>query len=325
MLRLAAVTVTLPLLASPSSAQVLDVRTLTTTQVAALDRARTAIVIEGGILEEHGPYLPSYSDGYQSEYIASAVARAIAARPGWTAVRFPPLPLGSFAANEIGERYTFPGSFPVRSATLRAVLMDWATDLGEAGFRWVFVVNMHGAPAHNDAIDTACRYFEESFSGHMVHLSGLAKVAGAVPRDIFTDAQHRAEGPSVHADADEHSRMLFLEPGLVRPEVATAPGVVATDLRNMVELARAPDWPGYFGTPAIASPEAGRRAMEGMADAAVDHALRALDGTLELKDGDRVAARVSGVPELQRPLDAAARHEREVEAKEAAWLARRKP
>jgi creatinine amidohydrolase/Fe(II)-dependent formamide hydrolase-like protein len=310
--------------ASSSSAQVLDVRTLTTSQVAALDRARTAIVIEGGILEEHGPYLPAYSDGYQSEFIASAVVRAIAARPGWTVLRFPPLPLGSFPANEIGERYTYPGSFPVRSATLRAVLMDWATDLAEAGFRWVFVVNMHGAPAHNDAIDTACQYFEDSYGGHMVHLSGLVKVAGAVPRDIFTDAQHRAEGPSVHADADEHSRVLFLQPALVAPGVRSAPPVKAASLQNMVEIARAPDWPGYFGTPAIANREAGRRAMEAMAQAAADHALRALDGTLTVKDGDRVAPHVSEVPELREPLEAAARHEREVEAKEAAWLARYK-
>jgi hypothetical protein len=135
MLRRFAVAAALALCASPSAGHVLDVRTLTTTQVAALDR-------------------------------------------------------------------TFPGSFPVRSATLRAVLMDWATK---------------------------------------------------------------------------------------------------TDLRNMVELSRAPDWPGYFGTPAIANPEAGRRAMNAMAQAAVDHALRALDGSLEVKDGDRVAPRVNAVPERRQP------------------------
>ena len=90
MLRYVATAAALMLYASSSRAQALDVRTLTTTQVAALDRADTAIVIEGGILEEHGPYLPVYSDGYQSEYIASAVARAIAARPGWSVLRFPP-------------------------------------------------------------------------------------------------------------------------------------------------------------------------------------------------------------------------------------------
>jgi len=93
----------------------------------------------------------------------------------------------------------------------------------------------------------------------------------------------------------------------------------------MVELARAPDWPGYFGTPAIANPVAGRRAMEAMAQAAADHALRTLEGTLPVKDGDRVAPHVSEIPELREPLGAAARHEREIEAKEDAWLARHRP
>jgi hypothetical protein len=42
----------------PAAAQVLDVRELDTRQIDALDRSHTV----GGILEEHGPYLPAYSD-----------------------------------------------------------------------------------------------------------------------------------------------------------------------------------------------------------------------------------------------------------------------
>jgi hypothetical protein len=44
-----------------------------------------------------------------------------------------------------------------------------------------------------------------------------------------------------------------------------------------------------------------------------------------VKDGGRVAPHVSEMPELREPLGAAARHEREIEAKEDAWLARHKP
>jgi hypothetical protein len=35
---------------------------MNTRQIQALDRQRTVVVIPGGILEEHGPYLSSYSD-----------------------------------------------------------------------------------------------------------------------------------------------------------------------------------------------------------------------------------------------------------------------
>src|SRR5262249_49493633 len=41
--------------------------------------------------------------------------------------------------------------------------------------------------------------FSDSFGGRMVHLTGLVSVAGATPRDLFSPAQHDAEGFSVHA------------------------------------------------------------------------------------------------------------------------------
>src|SRR5262245_1560127 len=87
---------------TPASAGILDVGDLNTEQIQALDRAHTVVLLEGGILEEHGPYLPSFTDGYQSDFIATTVARAIVARLGWTVLRFPSLPLGAMPANEIG-------------------------------------------------------------------------------------------------------------------------------------------------------------------------------------------------------------------------------
>src|SRR5262245_36587702 len=101
--------------------QNLDVRELNTAQIQALDREHTAVLLQGGILEEHGPYLPSYSDGYESEFIAARLAEAIVARPGWTVLRFPVIPLGTMPANEIGAKFTFSGSYPVRMTTLRSV------------------------------------------------------------------------------------------------------------------------------------------------------------------------------------------------------------
>ena len=71
----------------------------------------------GGILEEHGPYLPSYSDGFQSEFVATRLAETIVARPGWTVLRFPVIPLGTMPANDIGREFTFAGSYPVRMTT----------------------------------------------------------------------------------------------------------------------------------------------------------------------------------------------------------------
>jgi creatinine amidohydrolase/Fe(II)-dependent formamide hydrolase-like protein len=63
-------------------------------KIRALARAKTVVVLPGGILEEHGPYLPSFADGYMSDHLTDALARALAARPGWTVLLFPLIPLG---------------------------------------------------------------------------------------------------------------------------------------------------------------------------------------------------------------------------------------
>ncbi len=227
-------------------AQILDVRELNTEEVQRLDREHTAVLLQGGILEEHGPYLPSYSDGYQTEFIATRLAEAIVARPGWTVLRFPVIPLGTMPANEIGTQFTFSGSYPVRMSTLRSVYMDLADDLGEAGFKWIFAVSLHGAPPHNRAMDEAAHYFNDTFNGHMVNLTGLTRVAGAVPKDLFPAAQRAAEGFSVHADADEHSRVLFLRPELVSPAFRTSPPITGHHIDDLVALAKTKRVAGLF-------------------------------------------------------------------------------
>ena len=40
--------------------QILQMIELNTRQIEALDRQKTVVLIPGGILEEHGPYLPSF-------------------------------------------------------------------------------------------------------------------------------------------------------------------------------------------------------------------------------------------------------------------------
>jgi creatinine amidohydrolase len=304
------------------SAQILDVREMNTEQIGRLDRARTVVLLTAGILEEHGPFLPSYSDGYQSEFIATRVADAIAARSEWTVLRFPEIPLGAFPASYVGGKYVFPGSYPVRMTTLRAIFMDLATDLGEAGFKWVFVLTMHGGPTHNQALDQAAQYFNEIYGGRMVHVTGLTSVVGAVPPDLFTNEQRAAEGFSIHADADEHSCLLFLRPDLVAAGIRSAPAVVSRDFAELVGTAQKPEWTGYFGTPAIATREAGRRAMNTIAQAAVDVVLKVLDGGSA--EGPRVAERLTPDPAFRRVIEAALEHETQIERKQAEWLAKQR-
>ena len=158
-----------------AAAQVYRLAELNTAQIRALDRQRTVILLPGGILEEHGPYLPSYTDGYTNERIAADLAAGIARRPGWAAVVFPPIPLGAGGANSFAARYPFPGTYAIRAETLRAIFMDLATEFGDQGFQWLFVIHAHGSPSHNRALDEAGDYFRDTYGGHMIHLYGLSE------------------------------------------------------------------------------------------------------------------------------------------------------
>jgi len=309
---------------APRSPHILDVGELNTEQLRGLDRARTVVLLVGGILEEHGPYLPSYADGYQSEFLAAGVAEAIVMRPGWTVLRFPPIPLGAMPANEIGGRFSFPGSYAVRMATLRAVFMDLATDPGDAGFKWILVLNYHGGPNHNRALDNAARYFTETYGGQMLNLAGLTSVADAAPHDLFSQAERAAEGFSVHADADEHSRMVFLRPDLVAKGLYHAAPVVGRSFAGLQSIARKDDWPGYFGTPAIANAAAGRRGMDALAAAAIDVVLKVLDGA-PTSALPRVWDRVAADPDSKQVIDASLEHDKQIERKQADWLMHQGP
>ena len=81
-------------MAVPAAADVLRLTDLNTAQIRALDRAKTVVVLTGGMLEEHGPYLPAFTDGILSDRLTQELARAVTAgRPGWTVLLFPQIPV----------------------------------------------------------------------------------------------------------------------------------------------------------------------------------------------------------------------------------------
>jgi creatinine amidohydrolase len=257
--------------------QVYRVAELNTDQIRALDRARTAVILPGGILEEHGPYLPSYTDGYRNEETAAAVARAIVAKPGGAALVFPPVPLGTGGANEIGRKYTFPGTYTVRSTTLRSIFMDLGTELGDQGFRWIFIVHGHGAPNHNRMLDQASDYFTDTYGGHMVHLLGLLPVVTA-DSQALEPVTRQEDRFSVHAGAGETSAVLYLRPDLVSASYNQAEPRAGDDWSSLIREARRASWPGYFGSPRRATASQGARTVRAITDAAVGQALAILQG-----------------------------------------------
>ena len=162
-----------------ASAQIFRVAEMNTEQIRNLNKEKTVVVLPGGILEEHGSFLPTFTDGYWNEELTRELAKVITAKPGWSVVIFPTIPLGNSGANDIGGKFSYPGTYTVRFSTLRSIFMDLGSELGEQKFKWVFIVHGHGAPNHNRALDQAGDYFREVYDGRMVNLTGLLPVISA--------------------------------------------------------------------------------------------------------------------------------------------------
>lgn len=276
--------ITLVLLFSVSifaQAQIYRAAEMTTEQYKTLDRNRTIVILASGILEEHGPYMPAYTDGYISEALVRDVSAAVVAK-GWSVLIFPTIPLGSGGVNELAAKYPFPGTFAVRCSTLRAVFMDLADELAEAGFRKVFIANNHGAPNHNRVLDQVCEYFKEVYGGEMIVLRGIpaSSTAGLKNemKNLLSEQARREDAASGHAGVDETSLMLFLHPKLVDPAYVEAPNQTASGFGDMIPVAKAPDWTGYFGAPRYSNAAYGALLYKSWSDQAVAQALKALEG-----------------------------------------------
>jgi creatinine amidohydrolase/Fe(II)-dependent formamide hydrolase-like protein len=302
-----------------ASAQIYRVAELNTEQIRALDRQKTVVLLPGGVLEQHGPYLPSFTDGYMNEWWTQELAEEIAARPGWSVLVFPIIPLGDGGANEIGGKYVFPGTYGVRVQTLRAVFMDLATELGEQGFRWIFVIHNHGSPLHNQALDQAGDYFRDVYGGRMVNLFGLLPKPSR-PEPTVSSAESKENGIDIHAGMSETSRMLFLRRDLVDPARITAKPFAAATGSDFLRIAKADDWPGYFGSPRLASAAFGAQVMRYRAARYNALALAILDGM-----NDREIPRYADEA-LREEADTVAgglRYDAEVERKQQEWLRKR--
>ncbi len=266
------------LLDRPVEAQIRRLAELSVTEIEALDRAKTVVIIPAGLFEEHGPYLPVFTDGYVNEWLSIEVAEALIARTTRPVVLFPTIPLGVGSPEDFGGRRPFSGSYTIRHATLRQIFMDLASALGEDGFRWIFVIHNHGSPSHNRALTEAADYFRDVYHGTLVPLTAYEYETVRDRSPLWTGNERRENEGDVHAGASETSRILFLRPELVRSDYRSAAPQTAPTDTDLPGLAAASNWPGYFGSPRLARPDAGAVILRRMGDDLSDLALRVLDG-----------------------------------------------
>lgn len=302
-----------------AQSQIYKIAEMNTRQIQKLNLDKTAVLIPGGILEEHGPYLPSGTDCYSAEAYVDSLARAIVERPGWSAVIFPQIPLGNDPANTIGEVWKYPGSYPVRTETMRAVYMDLASALGDQGFRWVFVVLTHGAPTSHIVLTEVSDYFHDLYGGTMVDLLGLQPVSECcgITEKFLSKPELAEEGFTVHSGADETSLLYFLQENLLAPDFKTAPSWTAHSIPELVKAAKTSGWPGYFGAPRFANAALGAQIFHAYAEKINSEASQILDGA----DPRKIPRYADEIYPAVAPFEEKAlEHDRELEKQEQNWI-----
>lgn len=314
-----------------ASGTVLAIGDLTWPEIDALSRDTTLFILTVGMLEEHGPHLPVASDTIAVEYEARAVAdRLSQALPGWKVVMMPAVNYGSTGANQIGDVAIHPGTYGIRQSTLRSLVADIGGQIVQNRFKWVFVMNGHGAPTHHAAVNDACDFVSEEFHATMLNVSGLFSVDDAIQaqgRKIagkhFSPADLASFGPDVHAGVNETSGMLAIRPDLVRPSFRDLPSYRAETLGERRDIARRPGWPGYFSSPAKASEAYGREIEEWWINGIADLILRSVRGE-NLLGRPRWPGPLQNDPAFAQVMDGILEPEREFELKLDRWLSERK-
>ena len=87
-------------------------------------------------------------------------------------------------------------------------------------------------------------------------------------------------------------------------------------------MARRPDWPGYLGSPWLASAQLGEKIWRSFAAAAIDHTLKILDGA-DPQQYRRYGDLLEGIPLYQEWIKASMDRDTRGESKQREWLSKK--
>ena len=227
---------------------------LTWPEAEALWKSGAVAVLPVGATEAHGPHLPLNTDVIIAEAMAREGARLLEAK-GVPCLILPPV---AYSVAEYAS--SFSGTVSVRPGTASAVLYDLARSLSSQGCKVLALANAHLEPAHIDSLRTATDRIEAE---------GTLRIA-------FPDVTRKPWAPRLteefksgacHAGRYEGSLVMAERPDLVREAVRKGlqpnPASLATAIREgKATFAEAGGPQAYFGWPADATAEEGRRTVE---------------------------------------------------------------
>lgn len=216
--------------------------------------APVVAILPVGATEAHGPHLPLGTD----VIIAEAMAEAGGARLADERITSVILPAVAYTAAPFAAG--FPGTVSIREDAVGAIVAGVAEGAELAGAGVLAIANAHLDPAHVRCLrDAAAR------------IAAAGRIAVAFPdvtrRRLAKRLTEEFRGGACHAGRYETSIVLAARPDLVRLDIAAALDPNPVSLVDAIEAGRgtfeASGGPrAYFGWPAEASAEEGRRTIE---------------------------------------------------------------
>lgn len=248
---------------------ILAFENITSYELDILNREKTLFVFSISLLEEHGPHLPLGVDIFVAEYMAEKLINAISVKhPDFTIVKIPPIPVGSG-----GIRWL--GTLNSKQRTVRKLILDYCSNLGKHGFKYVLLSNGHGGLGHVVALEEAARICSRKYKMSVISPSGKVAfdlLSGKYIPEIeermgykFSDEEKEQLRNDSHAGWWETSIMMIIKPELVKESYKDLEPFVLTRWQRMRNKLYPGDQ-GYRGFPAKASKEYANAATDTMLD-----------------------------------------------------------
>lgn len=230
----------------------------TWTEIDALDRAATLLLLPAGSTEAHGPHLPLSTDVIISEEMALRAAARLRER-GRLALVLPPL---AYAVTEFAG--AFAGSLTIPRETAATLVADICRAAIGHGFSRLLIANSHLEPDHIASLHDAVAAVREATG---VTVAFPDKTRRRWAQRLTPEFQSGA----CHAGSYESSIVMRARPDLVResirrklpPVEISLSDAIRAGKRSFVEIGgdRA-----YFGRPAEATAEEGDATLDALAD-----------------------------------------------------------
>ena len=224
---------------------------------------RSVILLPLGAIEQHGPHLPLHVDWLGAEEIARRLGPALA-RAGYRPVLAPGLPYG---VSTLAEDWS--GTVSLSRGTLSRLIVEVIAALADHGFRRFVLTNYQADPDHLTAIARARAALRRRRVQVLVagFQPGAPRPSPMVNDRVLAHLRSPRPDREWHAGELETSVMLSIDPRLVRRAKAARLAPVWVDVHGALRRGTrrfrdiAPRGGGYFGWPAVARAETGRRVM----------------------------------------------------------------